>query len=65
MSMTVEECSVERSPRPVPDTPESVFQQLSMKGRVVAITGAAQGIGFSVAESMAEAGADVALWYNS
>lgn len=37
----------------------------SMKGKVVAVSGAAAGIGFAAAEAMAEAGADVALWYNS
>lgn len=36
-----------------------------MAGKVVAITGASDGIGWAVAEAMAEAGADVALWYNS
>lgn len=36
-----------------------------MKGRVVVITGAADGIGLAVAEAMAEAGANVALWYNT
>lgn len=36
-----------------------------MKGRVVAITGASDGIGFAVAEAMAEAGANLALWYNT
>jgi sorbose reductase len=36
-----------------------------MKGRVVCITGASDGIGFAVAEAMAEAGANLALWYNS
>lgn len=63
--MTLQEAGVAREPRPVPDTPESVFAQLSMKGKVVAITGAADGIGFAVAEAVAEAGANVAMWYNS
>lgn len=36
-----------------------------MKGKVVAITGASSGIGWAVAEAMAEAGGDLALWYNS
>jgi sorbose reductase len=34
-----------------------------MKGKVVAITGGAGGIGFEVARATAEAGADVALWF--
>lgn len=63
--MTLQEAGVVREQRPVPNTPESVFAQLSMKGKTVAITGGADGIGFAVAEAVAEAGADVALWYNS
>lgn len=54
-----------RTPKPTPSTPNNVLQQFSLAGRVVAISGAAAGIGFAVAEAMAEAGADVALWYNS
>ncbi|EGP90326.1 unnamed protein product [Zymoseptoria tritici ST99CH_1A5] len=65
MSMSVEDAGVERAPKPVPDIPDSVFSQLRMDGRVVAITGGADGIGLAVAEAMAEAGANVALWYNS
>lgn len=66
MSMTIEEVAGQpREPKPVPDIPSNVLQQFSMKGRVVAVNGAADGIGLAVAEGMAEAGADVALWYNS
>jgi sorbose reductase len=65
MSMLTEECSAPRILRPPPDTAENVFEQLSMKGRLVCITGASDGIGFAVAEAMAEAGANLALWYNS
>jgi len=65
MSMTLEDASVRREPRPAPNTPESIFAQLSMVGKTVAITGGADGIGYAVAEAVAEAGADVALWYNS
>jgi sorbose reductase len=63
--MSIEECATPRPPKPAPPTPENVFQQLSMKGRLVCITGAADGIGFAVAEAMAEAGANLALWYNT
>lgn len=48
-----------------PVTPDNVFDQLSLKGRVVCVTGSSDGIGFAVAEAMAEAGANLALWYNS
>jgi uncharacterized membrane protein (UPF0136 family) len=67
MSMTVEDCAQAREgfPRPFPNTPSNVMQQLSMAGKVVIITGAADGIGYAVAEAMAEAGADVGMWYNS
>ena len=64
MSMTIEDCSTARQPRPVPDTPRNVLAQFSMKGKVACVTGASDGIGFAAAEAMAEAGADVALWYN-
>ncbi|CZT25503.1 probable nadp-dependent mannitol dehydrogenase [Ramularia collo-cygni] len=65
MSMSLEDAAVVREAKPVPNTPESVFAQLRMDGKVVAITGGADGIGFAVAEAVAEAGANVALWYNS
>ncbi|KAI7236615.1 putative NADP-dependent mannitol dehydrogenase [Hortaea werneckii] len=65
MSMSFDEATVPRDPKPTPNTPENVFEQLSMKGKVVAITGAADGIGFAAAEAIAEAGGDLALWYRS
>lgn len=66
MSCTEEEvASQTRRPRPFPNTPDNVLEQFSLKGRVACITGASDGIGFAVAEGMAEAGADLALWYNS
>ncbi|KAJ5743995.1 hypothetical protein N7533_008865 [Penicillium manginii] len=66
MSCTIEEVAAQkRNPRPFPDTPENVFAQFSLKGRTVCVTGASDGIGFAVAEAMAEAGANLALWYNN
>ncbi|ROW04629.1 hypothetical protein VPNG_07396 [Cytospora leucostoma] len=65
MSMTIEEAAVPREPKPVPNIPTSVFEQFKMTGRVAIVTGAAEGIGFAVAEAFAEAGANVALWYNT
>ncbi|OGM48995.1 L-xylulose reductase [Aspergillus bombycis] len=67
MSMTVSECTQTRDgfPRPFPDTPANVLEQFQLNGKVVVVTGAADGIGLAVSEAMAEAGAAVALWYNS
>ncbi|KAL3438420.1 hypothetical protein BDV09DRAFT_159780 [Aspergillus tetrazonus] len=67
MSMTHENCAVVRDgfPRPVPDTPSNVLEQFKLAGKTIVVTGAADGIGYAVAEAMAEAGGDVALWYHS
>ena len=67
MSMTVADCTTIRHgfPRPFPNTPTNVLEQFKMSGRVAVVTGAADGIGYAVSEAMAEAHADVALWYNS
>ena len=65
--MSIEDSASARAgfPKPVPNTPTNVLEQFSMKGRVIAVTGAADGIGFAAAEAMAEAGGDVALLYDS
>ncbi|KAH8680740.1 short-chain dehydrogenase [Xylariales sp. PMI_506] len=67
MSMSVEDCTVVREgfPRPFPNTPTNVIDQFKLIGKVAVVTGAAEGIGGAVAEAFAEAGASVALWYNS
>ncbi|KAF2006225.1 putative NADP-dependent mannitol dehydrogenase [Amniculicola lignicola CBS 123094] len=65
MSMSIEDCSAKRTPRPGPKTPTNVLEQFSLKGRVCIVTGASGGIGSAVAEAFAEAGGDVALWYHS
>lgn len=67
MSMTLENCAEVREgfPRPFPDTPTNVLAQLRMDGKVSVITGAADGIGYAVAEGLAEAGSNVALLYNT
>ncbi|KEY66072.1 hypothetical protein S7711_08890 [Stachybotrys chartarum IBT 7711] len=67
MSMNETDCSVQRDgfPRAFPDTPANVIEQFKMTGKVVVVTGGADGIGFAVAEAMAEANAHVVLWYNS
>ena len=65
--MTVEEAGVARQgfPKPFPNTPSNVLEQFQMKGKVTVVNGASDGIGLAVATAMAEAGGDVALWYNS
>ena len=47
--------------------PEShrVMPLFSLKGKTAIVAGAAANIGLAVAEAFAEAGANVALWYNS
>ncbi|PYI00562.1 putative short-chain dehydrogenase [Aspergillus sclerotiicarbonarius CBS 121057] len=67
MSMTVSDCAQVRGgfPRPFPDTPSNVLEQFKMSGKVVVVTGAADGIGHAVSEAIAEAGGNVAMWYNS
>lgn len=56
-------------PQPTPEiiakTRKSVLDLFSLKGKVASISGSSGGIGFDVAEAYAQAGADVALWYNS
>lgn len=65
--MNVDECQQSREgfPRPFPDTPTNVLEQFLLTDKVVVVTGAADGIGYAVAEAMAEANANVALLYNS
>ncbi|RSL40672.1 hypothetical protein CEP53_013226 [Fusarium sp. AF-6] len=43
----------------------SVFSLFSLKGKTAIVTGAAAGIGLATAQAFAEAGANVALTYNS
>ena len=50
--------------RPNPSLPDSVFDMFNMRGRVVIITGGSGGIGYQIGRAVAEAGANVALWYD-
>lgn len=43
----------------------SVLSQFSLEGKIAAVTGGAKGIGLEVVRGLAEAGADVALIYNT
>src|SRR3954447_11844468 len=42
-----------------------VLPLFSLKGRTAIVSGAGAGIGLAVAQALAEAGANVAIWYNS
>lgn len=63
--MTYNENEAKPVAKPFPDIPDSVFEQFSMKGKVAIVTGAGSGLGLSAVESIAEAGGNIALWYNS
>jgi sorbose reductase len=44
---------------------DRVLPLFSLKGRTAIVSGAGAGIGLAVAQALAEAGANVAIWYNS
>ncbi|KAG0641670.1 hypothetical protein HOY80DRAFT_882719 [Tuber brumale] len=44
---------------------DAVLPLFSLKGRTAIVSGAGAGIGLAVADALAEAGANVAIWYNS
>jgi sorbose reductase len=52
------------SPAPI-DSSSHVLRQFSLKGKVAAVTGGAGGIGSEIVKGLAEAGADVAMIYNT
>lgn len=52
-------------PRPAPKPAANVLDLFSLKGKVAVISGSSTGIGYAVAEAYAQAGGDVAIWYNS
>ncbi|RLV94790.1 Sorbose reductase SOU1 [Spathaspora sp. JA1] len=52
-------------PTQAPNLPSSVLDLFSLRGKVATVTGSSQGIGYAVAEAFAQAGADIAIWYNS
>ncbi|CAI7602613.1 L-xylulose reductase [Penicillium manginii] len=47
-----------------PVLPDSIFQMFRLDEKVAIITGGAGGIGYQVARGLAEAGANIALWYH-
>ncbi|CAK9439853.1 uncharacterized protein LODBEIA_P39530 [Lodderomyces beijingensis] len=60
-------CNEELGPLPTqpPKLASHVLDLFSLKDKVASITGSSGGIGWAVAEAYAQAGADVAIWYNS
>lgn len=44
---------------------DRVLPLFSLRGRTAIVAGAGAGIGLAVAQGLAEAGANVAIWYNS
>jgi len=48
-----------------PAADEKLLPQFSLKGKTAIVSGAGAGIGLCVAQGFAEAGANVAIWYNS
>jgi sorbose reductase len=49
------------------DAPKTdrILPLFSLKGKTAIVSGAGAGIGLAVAQGFAEAGANVAIWYNS
>lgn len=52
-------------PTKAPPKIKNVKDLFSLEGKVASVTGSSGGIGWAVAEAYAQAGADVAIWYNS
>ncbi|KAK7403737.1 hypothetical protein QQX98_010476 [Neonectria punicea] len=51
--------------RPNPPVEDSLFKSFRLDGRTVIITGGCGGIGYEIARGLAEAGANLALWYHN
>lgn len=48
-----------------PSATDSVLPLFKLTGRTAIVSGAGAGIGLAIAQALAEAGANVAIWYNS
>ncbi|KAL1852111.1 hypothetical protein VTK73DRAFT_9280 [Phialemonium thermophilum] len=51
--------------KPNPPIEDSVFKSFRLDGRTVIVTGGCGGIGYEVSRGLAEAGANLALWYHN
>ncbi|SGZ50773.1 CIC11C00000001697 [Sungouiella intermedia] len=65
MSKSVINEAIGSLPTKPPRVIKNVKDLFSLKGKVASVTGSSGGIGWAVAEAYAQAGADVAIWYNS
>lgn len=65
MSMSIEDCLTPRPPRVAPNIPKNVMDQFNMTNKICVITGASRGIGYRVAEGLAEAGASIVAVYST
>ncbi|RCK55727.1 Sorbose reductase SOU1 [Candida viswanathii] len=52
-------------PTSPPTLPHHALELFSLRGKVASVTGSSGGIGWAIAEAFAQAGADVAIWYNT
>ena len=48
-----------------PAAPQKVLPLFQLTGRTAIVSGAGAGIGLAIAQALAEAGCNVAIWYNS
>ena len=48
-----------------PPKSDRVLPLFSLKGKTAIVSGAGAGIGLAIAQAFAEAGANIAIWYNS
>ena len=49
----------------IPPEHSSMFSMFSLKGKTAIVTGSAAGIGLAVSHALAEAGANVAMFWNN
>lgn len=65
MGMSLTNDAIGPLPAAAPKIASNIMDRFSLKNKVAAVTGSLGGIGWAVAEGFAQAGADVAIWYNS